>query len=45
MLLIWTGLEAAVSITVVSVPAIRVLVTRISPNVFASINNITGSDF
>ncbi|KAH8907340.1 hypothetical protein BR93DRAFT_951515 [Coniochaeta sp. PMI_546] len=35
--LIWTGLEAAVSIIVVSLPAIRVLVTRISPSLIASI--------
>jgi hypothetical protein len=41
--LIWTGLEAAVSIIVVSLPAIRVLVKRISPKLVASISKIRGS--
>ncbi|OIW23035.1 hypothetical protein CONLIGDRAFT_550013, partial [Coniochaeta ligniaria NRRL 30616] len=41
--LIWTGLEAAVSIIVVSLPAIRVLVTRISPKLLASIGKLRGS--
>lgn len=41
--LIWTGLEAAVSLIVVSLPAIRVLVTLISPKLHASISKLTGS--
>lgn len=40
--LIWTGLEAAVSIVVVSLPAVRVLVARISPRLVESITKIRG---
>ena len=41
--MIWSGLEGAVSVIVVSLPAIRVLVTRISPKIIASINTVRGS--
>lgn len=40
--LIWTGLEAAVSIIVVSLPAIRVLVTRECPRLLAAIKSRGG---
>lgn len=40
--LIWTGLEAAVSIIVVSLPAVRVLIARVSPRLVASISKMRG---
>ncbi|KAB5586220.1 hypothetical protein GE09DRAFT_57528 [Coniochaeta sp. 2T2.1] len=41
--IIWSGLEAAVSVMVVSLPAIRLLVTRIWPKLTASMSKIRGS--
>jgi hypothetical protein len=41
--LIWTGAEVAVSIIVTSMPAIRVLINRVWPNLFGSLHSRRGN--
>ena len=41
--LIWTGLECSVSIMVASLPAIRALVSRVSPKLFGNVTKNSGA--